>query len=95
MKISAISDMFYGRRGQLDQLPVTEEYRKQFNEFFVYQKELEEKLKQNPDLLQLYKQVLNSYDEVVCIQVEDYYAEGFRYGVLIGLDVAIGLQKDE
>ena len=36
----------------------------------------------------LYRQFKEHIDEAACEECESYYKEGFRFGVLLGLDIA-------
>ena len=87
MKNSAILQMFYGKRGSLSSIEPTDKYQELLKNAVRYEKEFLEKLKQYPELLAFFQLVDASaaaaYDE----SVRMYYTEGFRFGLLMGLEI--------
>ena len=49
---------------------------------------LTQKLKEDKEVAELYKQFKAALDEVTSDENETYYKEGFRFGVLLGIDVS-------
>ena len=84
---SAIKEMFYGNRGTSEHIAPTKNYQEMLAEFVKKQDKLYEGLKKFPKLLELYNELENLSDALETENVDNYYSEGFRFGVLMGLDV--------
>ena len=87
MKKSAIMQMFYGERGHCDLVPCSQEYFRLLNIAAENSNILKEKLKEFPDLLKLYEITNDSIEAMHCESVDNHYLEGFRFGLLMGIDV--------
>ena len=48
---------------------------------------LNEKLKDDKEAEELYKQFKDAIDEASCEECETFYKEGFSFGVLLGIDI--------
>ena len=88
MQKSAILQMFYGERGSMNDVPNSREYSEQLDKFCEAEKDFLEKISGVPDYQALYRQFLENVFELQCRSMDDYFSEGFRFGVLMGLDVA-------
>ncbi len=86
--MSAVKDMYEKRRGHYESVPHGEEYEKCLDEVIKCDDEMQEALKKNPKLLQLYKKATDALDALSVVCGDDYYTEGFKFGVLMGLDIA-------
>lgn len=86
--MSAIRDMYEMVKGHYDSVAQTEEYRKCLDEVIKYDDEMREALRDNSKLLELYKKTTGALDELHLVCADDHYIEGFRFGVLMGLDIA-------
>ena len=92
--ISAIRQMFNGKRGNSESLQGSKAYYEQLDIVVEKDELMREKLKDTPELLKLYEETTFAIDDYHGIGGDDCFGEGFRFGVLMGLDVA-GLIKDE
>ncbi len=84
---SAIMQMFYGERGSFDCIKHSREYFDINDEVLQVESKINKYFKKDPNALELFKK----YDEVVtkldCKSCDDHFLEGFRFGVLLGIDV--------
>ncbi|MBR2341390.1 MAG: hypothetical protein IKA72_03165 [Clostridia bacterium] len=91
-KYSAILDMFYGRRGNIENVRVEGEKIEGLLDVLIEKSEkLEKKLKETPEIFKLYKEVQDAIDKLHDEETDEYYTEGFRFGVLLGMDVMKGI----
>ena len=86
--MSAIKDMYEKRRGHYESVVHGEEYQKCLDEVIKCDDEMREALKKHPKLLELYQKSTNALDALSVAEEDDYYIEGFKFGVLMGLDIA-------
>ena len=89
-KLSAILQMFYGKRGKGDKMNLSEDYREAVSVFAEKQRNFIDRLKAYPELSKLYAELNDENAEFAEIEVADAYAEGFRFGALVALD-AVGI----
>ena len=85
---SAIEQMYYGERGNLNNIPSSPEYAHLLDEFSANDRKMREKLKNLPEILALYQKTEKSMNAITSKDAYDYFAEGFRFGLLLGIDVA-------
>ena len=92
---SAIRQMFLEGRGEINSLGLMPD---SFRRIDSKLGDLEElfaiKSKKFPDLGNLHKQIVDELCADNSLECDYHYIEGFRFGVLLGLDIA-GLIKDE
>ena len=86
-KYSAIKDMYYGNRGVHDKFKIGNEEKSVLDVIIEYEEVLLEKLSKEQDVLQIYKKLDNAISELTCIENEHFYAEGFRFGFLMAMDI--------
>ena len=84
---SAIKDMYYGNRGTHSNFKMKNEEKSVLEVITEYEELLLEKLSQNPELLETYKKLDNAISELTCVENEHFYAEGFRFGFLMAMDI--------
>lgn len=82
---SAIKDIFHGFRGHMDTMQMPKEH------FEVTGKKLckisdEVKEKFSPESLKLHQKFVDMLQESNLEEIEFYFAEGFKLGLLIGLE---------
>ena len=94
-KLSPIMQMYYGRRGSYEKIPCSKEYFKLLEKVIENDDELREKLSAYPELLKLYKKTNESIEALHCESADNHFAEGFKFGVLMGLDIAGDIDTDE
>lgn len=85
--------MLYGKRGNCQLIEYTAEYEQVRQKYYETEETFAAKLKELPEIEDLYRNVLDQYIAVNSEMQDIFYSEGFRFGVLIGLDVA-GLIKE-
>ncbi|MDE6558114.1 MAG: hypothetical protein K2K39_03300 [Clostridia bacterium] len=83
---SAIMQIFYGQRGSADKLKSTPEYRENLRMVNNYYEKLCEILKDMPEALALLEKFNEYSGEVNASEVDGYYLEGFKFGLLIGIE---------
>ena len=85
---SAIMQMYYGERGNVERISCSEEYYKLLEVVIKSEEELRKELEKIPKLFELYKKTIEAIDALNDEQLDNYYLEAFRFGFLMGLDVA-------
>jgi hypothetical protein len=90
---SAIKEIFYGQRG-IEFVPQGEEYSAKLEALVLAEEEMEQKTKELPEWKALFEKVKSAFEDLGVNECDAYYFEGFRLGVLVGLDVA-GFIKEE
>ena len=83
---SAILQMFYGERGDGEKLKCSAEYREYLHKAGEYGQKLYEKIKDNQEILELFKQYDEWTDKAYAVEIDAYYQEGFKFGLLIGVE---------
>jgi hypothetical protein len=96
---SPILQMFVEGRGTADDLAentsqLKEKSQEKRRELAVLTQRFTEKLKENEELFALYEELLVQLEEGYGAECDFHYSEGFRFGVLLGLDIA-GFIKEE
>ena len=83
---SAILQMFYAQRGDGDKVKCASEYYEYIHKAGEYRKKLCEKFKDEPEVLELFEQ-FNEWTELAyALEVDTNYQEGFKFGLLIGVE---------
>ena len=72
---SAILQMYFGERGNCEQIPQSMKYRNLLDDFLD-----SERL--------LYNAIASALEQVNIESAQNHFSEGFRFGLLMGLDVA-------
>jgi hypothetical protein len=85
---SAIQEMYYGRRGTNEYIKNSQRYQEILTEYIEAMEELEAELKKFPKMLALYEKAETLNEEMQAESLDTHYCEGFRFGVLMGLDIA-------
>lgn len=84
---SAIREMFNGNRGRCDQIPMTKEYRQLLAEAEESEEVFLSALGKEERLIELYKKEKEDLEEIWSNECDAYFCEGFRFGVLLGIDI--------
>lgn len=84
---SAIEQMCAGLRGTYESVHTTEKYSQLMENVCQLDYKLTEKLKDDKEAAELYLQFKDALDETACEECETFYKEGFRFGVLLGIDI--------
>lgn len=85
---SAIEEMCFGLRGTYESVRTSGKYSQLMDKVCEVDNKLTEKLKNDKAAEELYKQFKDAIDEASCEECETFYKEGFRFGVLLGLDIS-------
>ena len=54
---------------------------------------IREKLKEKPELLEMYETANDAIEDLHCATEETYYVAGFKQGLLIGIEAAGGYEE--
>lgn len=82
---SAIEEMLFSNRGNLDSIKNSEEGEKLLDEVVATDEALRAKL--DPEQTELLKKFQQAIDDASFQDNIEYYKEGFRFGFLLALDV--------
>ena len=81
----AVMQMFFGERGNGEHVECSKEYHDLMGEVVDYHDKLCEKLADMPELLELLNKLCESLEAAHANEVETYYAEGFNFGLVMGV----------
>ena len=84
---SPIMQMNYQERGSRRELPVTKECHKCLEIAVAAEKKLLDTISDRPDIRKLYEAANDAIEDLHSQQLDDCYAEAFRFGFLLALDV--------
>lgn len=84
MKRSAIKDIFNGFKGYRETMNIPNESKKDLDVVCNTCDELKEKL--SPELFNLHQKFVDALESGWAEEVDFYFAEGFKLGVLIGIE---------
>ena len=86
MKKSVIKDIFNGFRGHYETLRMTrtEEYQKNTEIASDAYEELKKKL--SPELFELHERLTEVSEKNACNELDFHFVEGFKLGLLIGIE---------
>lgn len=87
VKYSAIKDMYYGNRGQHENVRIKNEDIQVLDTIVECDENLRKKLTANGEVLKIYQRYSDAMMELNCIENEHCYIEGFKFGFLMALDV--------
>ncbi len=90
---SAILQMFYGERGNVNLIKTDKEHKESSGKVSDYYKELSEKLK-STELSQLFQKFCDAYDGLSAAESTAFYVEGFKFGLLIGIEACDGKYEE-
>ena len=92
---SAILQMLLEGRGDANSLcDLPDYFYRKDSKLSDLEEQFKDKVKKFPELEQLHNEILAELHEHLSSETDYYYTEGFRFGVLLGLDVA-GFIKEE
>ena len=84
-----IIEMFYGRLGDTEHIDCnTKEHDEYSTRLVEADEQLSRLLEKDQKLLDLYRQAIDSLEGVYAEEIACYYAAAFRFGVLLGMDIA-------
>lgn len=84
MKKSAIKDIFHGLRGNIEGMGTPKNDKENLSIVSDTYDELKEKL--SPELLNLHQKLVDALESDWSEEVDFYFTEGFKLGVLIGIE---------
>ena len=85
---SVIEQLYRGNRPLYEGIPLSEETKRSVENFIRLDNEFRAKLKEYPDLLAMYQRTNKAMENMSSYDANDHYMEGFRFGVLLGIDIA-------
>ncbi len=85
---SAIAQMYFRERGTCEDVPTSKEYFRLIDIANKIQEDFLEKLNGDEELIKLYNKNIDALMEAQCEDSDNHFFEGFRFGVLMGLDIA-------
>lgn len=88
MKYSAIEELYLGKRGRFDQIKNSDNYTDALDGVIEIQEKFFAELKKYPELAEIYEKLEKQQGRANSEEAFDFYSEGFRFGFLLGLDVA-------
>ena len=91
---SGIAQMFFEGRGTGETLELTEEYHQLLDVYIDLEEKFEKEFLKTKDASDGYRKVVNAIHFLDSEECYCFYREGFRFGVLMGLDIA-GFVKNE
>ena len=83
----AILQMFYGKRGIHEFVRPSAKHSQLADNLIKSETALKEKLSAFPELSALHQKFVDDLNELFSEELDTHYAEGFRFGCLIGIDV--------
>ena len=83
---SSALQMFYGQRVDSDKIKCPSEYDEYIHKAIECSEKLREKLKDMPEVMELFNQYNDWTDRAYALEVDAYYSEGFKFGLLIGVE---------
>ena len=90
---SAIIEMLNGTRGTADKVKLSPTYQQYLDQCIDAQSKIKENCKDNPELWSLFEQWENAMMGSEAVASDDYYREGFQFGLLMGLEVGMSATK--
>ena len=84
---SAIMQMMSGERGNIDELPLSNEYKKALDILVKKIKNFEKQLADHPQLLEQFNEVQAANLEECAIFAKEVYQEAFAFGLAMGQEV--------
>ena len=89
-KQSMIMEMFNGRRGRYDQIPMTDEYWELMHVAGEREEIFLAALGKREELIELFQKTKDGIEAMWSSECNSCFCEGFRCGVLLGLDILEG-----
>ena len=86
---SAIMQMYFGKRGNTETIPMSDEYKTVLSKLVTLDEEMTKKLKENSELLELYKKIIEVEMELEAETSDTHFYEGFSFGLLIGVEAGM------
>ena len=84
-KKSAIVQMYYGLRGQVDSLRNSQEETMILEKIIIQEEAFRKML--TPEQLKAYEKTKSLFDDLSAEESDCCFVEGFRFGVLMGMDI--------
>lgn len=78
--------MFYGQRGKGDRVKCAPEYNEYSDKAEGYYQALCKKLESMPEALELLSNFREWQERMYIVEIDDNYLEGFKFGLLIGVE---------
>lgn len=85
---SIIKKLYLGKNPLYASVPYSKKYERLLEEAIKYEKLMRSSLEKYPEILSLYEKTNEVIDDLNNQTVDEFYMEGFRFGVLLGMDIA-------
>ncbi|MCL2375239.1 MAG: hypothetical protein FWC82_01785 [Firmicutes bacterium] len=85
---STIKQMFLGEKGNYDNVKFTEEYDAFLDKTVALEQEFKVKFESNPEIFKFYLKISNAVEKLNAEVTTANYVEGFKLGVLLGLELS-------
>ena len=86
--MTPIEQIIFSERGNLDKTPLSKEYKKLIDVYIAHDNKMRQLLAPTPDLLAQYIETTEAGAHAQAEEAKDYLAEGLRFGILLGIDIA-------
>lgn len=83
---SAIAQMYHGGRGSVERMEISRETSDILGEVDEKYNKLKEKLSPQEEIWQLFEDFENALEGLRAEEAADHYAEGFKFGLLLGVE---------
>lgn len=83
---TAIMQMFYGERGDSEKIIYSDECKECRNKSYEYYEKLCEKFKDDAEVLELFEKFIDWTERANVEEIDVNFAEGFKFGLLIGIE---------
>lgn len=88
MKKSTILEVFLRDRGMPPNIPMSNEYFKLIEKTSNLHDKLIEKIEAYPDIMKLFDEFEDAVDAASSVEIDDFFVEGFKIGLLIGIEAS-------
>ena len=83
---SAIAQMYHRGRGYVEQMEISRETSDILGEVDEKYKKLKDKLSPQEEIWRVFEDFENALSDLRAEEAADHYAEGFRFGLLLGVE---------
>ncbi|HBN13064.1 MAG TPA: hypothetical protein DD415_05565 [Clostridiales bacterium] len=88
MKKSTILDVCHHSRGLTERVPISDKYFKLIEKTSNLHDKLIEKIEAYPDIMKLFDEFEDAVDAASSVEIDDFFVEGFKIGLLIGIEAS-------
>ena len=95
MKKSTILEVFLRDRGTPPNIPMSNEYFKLIEKTSNLHDKFIEKIDAYPDIIKLFDEFKDAADTASSVEIDDFFVEGFKIGLLIGIEASEPFEPKE